>query len=221
MIIMITIISLLVGYKNYYNKTEKVYLLSLCHTSSKSKVESVQAQVDKEVGVSFVYEKGGVNYIVGFVYYNNKDAMQTLSKVKEKFPTANILTISNSKLKAKNYRQIKNSSVNFTAYKSILSIRNAVYKLCKDVDMGANVFKIYTSLEKMIVSLEQMYGDLSRVENNKVSDSLKSSCSMKLSLIRACQEAIVMDESLIDSVKLLYLKLCFEDIELKKTLNSI
>ena len=112
-IMIMIFISIIIVNKNYnynYNKSQKFYLLSLNNALTKSKAEQLKETIDQVVDVSYVYYKGGVYYIVGFVYNNQLDADNVLKSLKEMFPSAEVIIEESVKIKSKVYNKIKSDS---------------------------------------------------------------------------------------------------------------
>ncbi len=220
-IFMITLITLLMKHISDYNYEKNYFLLSLNYSSSKKGAETLQVKADENVGVSYVYEKGGVYHILGFIYDKEVEAKQILVSVKEKFPKAQILKIKKNKLKSKIYREIKGNTQLNNIYFDVNETKNIAFSLCKKIENGANLFDVYREIEKSVISLDKDFVTLSNLKQSPIVEQLKIAISVMLAYMRSCQDKIVVGENLIDNVKLLYMNLCFEDIELRKNLNKL
>lgn len=223
-IMIMIFISIIIVNKNYnynYNKSQNFYLLSLNNALTKSKAEQLKETIDQAVDVSYVYYKGGVYYIVGFVYNNQLDADNVLKSLKEMFPSAEVIIEESVKIKPKVYNKIKSDSRFLKIYKGLCDLKSQFFNLCEKVEDGLDLFSLYRELTKIELSLDLNFSYLQGLEEDSIVKEIKLSHSVVLSFIRKAKDNISVDGDLLENVKVLYLKTFFEELSLKKSLNHL
>ena len=219
MLFIVTIIILNINDKNSYYSQTKYYLLSLDETTNKNYVSLCQEEVDKLIGSSYIYKKGNVYHMIGFVYYNESEANYYLDSAKSVFSKAKVVTISANKIKKSIKNQIKQDINIKCLYEFLCEINNKIYDLLKQENLKYDNKQVYRKLEEIIIKLNDKYR---RIEdkNSVLLEKMKISYSVCKSWIEICQEEIYLGD-VVDNLKKLFINLCLEQISFRNSLNAV
>ena len=225
--IFIIVYSIVLNAKGSIFSSRKYYLLSLYQTQNKQMAINAQESIVNSGGAGYLYSYQNEICVLGFVYLKEKAASSVLEANLISFENSSIIALNAEKISLKYQRLIKANNLLLTSFRYISSITEEIYNLCISYETGEiDIASLYRQIEVVSLRFKEVLLDLDDLQlgesdEEQLKDCLYLSLSVNLSNITSCKDEIYKGLKIEKALKLVCIKTCLEEIDLRKRINKL
>ncbi len=210
---------------NYYNSCS-YYLLSLYLNQNNQTAINAQDAIASAGGAGYIYKSGSTIHVIAFAYLSKADAENVKKANVEAFDSASVVELNAEKIKNGVKRCIISNNSLQQGFEYICLLVKKIYNLAIDYDAEKiELSQLFSRLEEIKIELNEV---LTKIESvcveDKVTENIKNALRVSLNVylknLMTCRDEVYKNHAIEKNLKLLCVEWCFEEVNLRKTLNS-